>query len=121
MLKFLVSIFILSNAEILPVEANVTYTPIASVTVSPQPNEIYTPQLSASSIVGASLGGAFVVVIIILIIIRFHIVSAQLNASKVSRLRKKNKITSNRLGEFEIVENPVALHVRRMNSLTSSY
>ena len=121
MLKFLVSIFVLSNSQILPVEANVTYTPIASVTQSPEPNQIYAVQLSPGSIVGATLGGAFVVVIIILIVIRFYIVSAELNASKASTLRKKNRLTSNRLGEFEIVENPALLHIKRINYMNSSY
>ena len=84
------------------------------------PVTVQAPQTSAGSIVGAALGGAFAVVAIIVVAIRFRIVSAQLNEHKISSWRQKKKSTANRLPQFETIENPTLLHIKRVNSLTSS-
>uniref|UniRef100_A0A6C0BBG2 Uncharacterized protein n=1 Tax=viral metagenome TaxID=1070528 RepID=A0A6C0BBG2_9ZZZZ len=91
--------------------------PVAGIAA---PASVQAPQTSAGSIVGAALGGAFAVVAIIVVAIRFRIVSAQLNEHKISSWRQKKKSTANRLPQFETIENPTLLRIKRVNSLTSS-
>lgn len=101
-------------------------TPSPTESHSPQPTWVAVPQpssvtSSASSMVGAGIGGALIVIIIAGIAIRFKIVSAQFNTTPTIATwtpgKRSNKL---RVPDMDIYLNPRIMNSSRAQKMMST-